>query len=561
MKSFLGRSGAALVLCLAIGVAFGMSGCQGAKSRTNTLAHPEPTTSAERRGDAYLKSGSLKGALQEYDRALEEGAPEHVINWRKGNAYFSARKWEEAYVHFRQAINGRPDWVLAQEGAGFAAFEMGEFSKSREYFQRSSELNPDNWVPYAFLAVINNVLGNNAAAQEANQKAIELAGEDKILADATIKRAYAKAVVVFEEQGDPRKSAVADTGGEDDPLGRLESLAAAPVRTPEAVPDADEEPESDGGWEVVEEKRVPGRILGLDGSVSGNATRSANATVSEIAASDSPELPEANATQVPASGSSESGGHSAGDSVVANATREIVDANATEESGLLMSASDSVTVIESPGYDEINGIPAVAANGTGAGNATPDAAGSEPASAIAAEVDARQADGRQDAVEEPEPTRDEDRAPQAPAHSAETEPDTATATADVAAAESEAAKGVSDTAPVQPAPSASGGAEEPKSPAPSEPRDTRVAEAGMVYAVLESSWRDEPDAAKRIADLEKQGIRAHLVPSEIEGKGFWYRVMIGPRKKLQSCKDIKVELQNRFGLTGLVILKVPESKF
>jgi cell division septation protein DedD len=94
-----------------------------------------------------------------------------------------------------------------------------------------------------------------------------------------------------------------------------------------------------------------------------------------------------------------------------------------------------------------------------------------------------------------------------------------------------------------------------------EAADTRIAPSGMVYAVLESSWREEQRAVKRLADLTGRGVRAHLVPSRIEGRGLWFRVMIGPRKKLQETKDIKAELQRRFGLNDLVILEVPESKF
>lgn len=580
MTMFLGRRSAVLLLLFVIAT-FGLTACQGAKSASNTLAPPDPTTAAERKGLAYLKAGSLNGALEQYDIALAEGAPSAVINWRKGDAYFSAKKWAPAFRHFKMAIDEDPDWELAQEGAGFAAFELGEFHNARVYFERSTELYGKNWVPHAFLAVIYKLEGQQEQARAESETAYELAGDNKVLADATMRRAFLRAALLKEQRKDEPQTSVAAPDAGAGPLGRLESLA--PDASQSGQESAGQAPEqtSDDGWEVVEERRIPGYILGMNGTMGVNATLAARAAkaarADDAAAAQAGKSQQADIVATQAGAEKEGGEEAAG---------------VSKESGLNMSNDGSVTVIESPGFEDMNGTfaegnaslvghsnnatsanatsaNATSANATSAGSSAPPRQAGErtaaklSAAAVAANATAEQtapsaaAGNRTAGPRVIEPQKTEPRAQEATAAGTyATSPHNATQVATAMSAPKAAA----------PKPAAHNATQAGTAPAASqqnatEPKDTRIAGPGMVYAVLESSWREEYRAVNRVAQLKKRGIRAHVVPSEVKDKGFWYRVMIGPRKKLQETKDIKEELKTRFGLADLVILKVPESKF
>ncbi|TVM33122.1 SPOR domain-containing protein [Oceanidesulfovibrio marinus] len=605
MTTFLGRRGAALLLYLAI-AAFGLTACQGARSASNTLAPPEPTTAAERRGLAYLKAGSLNGALEQYDIALAQGASPAVINWRKGDAYFSAKKWKPAFRHFKLAIDESPDWELAQEGAGFAAFELGEFHNARVYFERSTELYGKNWVPHAFLAVIYKLEGQLEQAKAESETAYELAGDNRVLADATMKRAFLRAALLKEQRKDEPQTSVAAPDAEAGPLGRLESLApdtSQPGQESANQESAGQAPEKTGdGWEVVEERRIPGYILGTNGTRSVNATRAARAATAARA-------DEAAAAQTEKSQQAE-----------ANATGEALEveggnetAGPTKESGLNMSHEGSVTVIESPGFEDMNGTLAAGnaslaghranatsanatslsasaskvspANTTAAPSPAPSRQAGESAAAQVSTVAAAAKNATAERAAQSAISANRSAVPQVvepkiaerkKAEPAKAEPKPVVPTAAGANATAprnaphnatQVATAMSAPRPATPRPAADNATQTGTAEAESQqhnatrPRVASIAEPGMVYAVLESSWREEYRAVNRVADLKKRGIRAHVVPSQVKNKGLWYRVMIGPRKKLQETKDIKEELKKRFGLTDLVILKIPESKF
>ncbi len=182
---------------LVMAMLLALTGCQASKQ--SAVGEPTATTDAERKGDAYLKTGVLRGALVEYEKALEEGADPASVYWRMGNAYFNSKMWEESQDAFEQAITHEPGMALAHEGAAFAAFEQGRFQEATRHFESVVRLRPESWVPQAFLAVLYKLEGRTQEALAANGRALQLSGKDAVVADATIKRAFTKAARVKQE--------------------------------------------------------------------------------------------------------------------------------------------------------------------------------------------------------------------------------------------------------------------------------------------------------------------------------------------------------------------------
>jgi tetratricopeptide (TPR) repeat protein len=81
-----------------------------------------------------------------YLNALLELAPNRVDLWlEQGSLYEELERWKEAEQSYRQAIHLQPEHVEALNRLAFLLHAKGQREEAKRLWQRSLELNPDQW--------------------------------------------------------------------------------------------------------------------------------------------------------------------------------------------------------------------------------------------------------------------------------------------------------------------------------------------------------------------------------------------------------------------------------
>jgi cell division septation protein DedD len=106
------------------------------------------------------------------------------------------------------------------------------------------------------------------------------------------------------------------------------------------------------------------------------------------------------------------------------------------------------------------------------------------------------------------------------------------------------------------------------SPVVSRPRDTLTQmahEASSVttppvdegraggYQLQTSSFRSEMEASSFATALRQRGHRAYVEPTELAGRGTWYRVRVGPFKTQREAAAYRVEFEKKEHLVPFIV--------
>ncbi|AGW15117.1 hypothetical protein DGI_3437 [Megalodesulfovibrio gigas DSM 1382 = ATCC 19364] len=561
-----GRPVLAAVVVLACCVVLVAASCKTASKQqmSQGLAPPPSTTDAERLGDQYMANNMAQAAIPQFEQALAAGASKASVAWRIGNAYFSLKKWPEALEAFRQAIAADPRLAVAYEGAGYASFELGRFEEAVMFFEQATELAPAHWVPHAFLAVLYRLDGNRDQAMAEKETTLTLAGEaNKLMASDTIRRALNRALALRDKAAlpPPEDAAVQDlalleapdrprtqTAGRDQPAASGASAVPDDILDP-LSPDMDilglgdqsggQSDDRPGRTQTRRQERgrdsggeTPSSITGQAGARDAlpPAAVSANATPPHDIAPPSTARNTADDTRAKEFSANATNATAARQDANATAARQDANATAARQDANATPA-DVQYVISTPLLSP----------------------GAAKAQAAKAQAEAKQAEARQAEARQAEVKQAEAKLP-----GKESDPGNRTAVTAPTAAEGPARQ---DSAPAFEARNASASAESvassngtsrrtgslPAQPGPGEP---------FVYSLLESSWKSRDRAVERANYLRLRGVRAQLMEADLGPKGLHYRVMIGSRQQKGAIEAIKKELDARFGLHGLVILRI-----
>lgn len=513
----------AWLVCLACCLVLALAACKTTSKQQETrgLTPPPPTTDAERLGDQYMANNMAQAAIPQFEQALATGADKSSVAWRIGNAYFSLKKWPEALEAFRQAIAADPRMAIAYEGAGYASFELGRFDEATVFFEQAAELAPNHWVPHAFLAVLYRLEDQREQSEQAKNATLTLAGEaNKLMAADTIRRALNRALALRGKTTMPPPA---------DPVQDL-ALLEAPggMGAQRQAPPAADTPDA-----ILDPLSRDMDILGLDDGL-GNARRPGVRTESSPPQRPSPEAIEAQGAQ----------------KAVPKAEQAKVETK-TEPKTESKTEPTPVAAMPAPQAAVDNGTAAVPAKATAAQHVTvapPVPAAANPVSdnASAAKPPAAgNATGEPYLVSTPVLSPGAAKQGQAKQEAASAPPPAAPGNATGTAAAKNPAPPASSKAPA--AAKTPAGDETPARPAPGEP---------YIYSLLESSWKSKDRALERANYLRLRGVRAQIMEADLGAKGLHYRVMIGSRQRQGDIEDIKKELQKRYGLSGLVILRI-----
>jgi hypothetical protein len=216
-----------LVICLLAG----LTACVDA-SKNKIPAPPAPTTEEERQGDYVFQSGNPDQAVQLYDRALKSGASRASVEYRKGFAYFAKSAWVEAYSCFEQAIAADPQLLVAYEGAGISAFQLGRLDAAAARLQHTIDNAPKHWAPYVFLSAVQYARGKMAEAQKLQEQGFAIAGKERA---PMVQRTLVGAFQVAEKQRATYKPG-AETAAKDGNAPVTPGSMTPPVTTEELIP-------------------------------------------------------------------------------------------------------------------------------------------------------------------------------------------------------------------------------------------------------------------------------------------------------------------------------------
>lgn len=121
-----------------------------------------------------LEKKNYVGALADLRRILKEPEPNPIVHYQIGVCQTLLGKYPEALDSFHRArAAGIDGWEL-WSGLGMAYFNLGENSRSREYFDRVLESNPDHPTAHFYRGRIDLKEGLYAQAEQQFRKVLAL---------------------------------------------------------------------------------------------------------------------------------------------------------------------------------------------------------------------------------------------------------------------------------------------------------------------------------------------------------------------------------------------------
>ncbi len=119
-----------------------------------------------------LEKKDYVGALADLRRILEEPEPNPIVHYQIGVCQTLLGKYPEALDSFHRARGaGIGGWEL-WSGLGMAYFNLGENSRSREYFDRVLKSNPDHRTAHFYIGRIELKEGFYAQAEQKFRKVL-----------------------------------------------------------------------------------------------------------------------------------------------------------------------------------------------------------------------------------------------------------------------------------------------------------------------------------------------------------------------------------------------------
>jgi len=84
---------------------------------------------------------------------------------------------------------------------------------------------------------------------------------------------------------------------------------------------------------------------------------------------------------------------------------------------------------------------------------------------------------------------------------------------------------------------------------------TPAVNSKLRYTVQVSSHQEKQAAAEDVRKMKQSGFAAFIVPSELPGKGTWYRVRIGSFTRKEAAEKLSQDVQTKAGGTPIVVLE------
>ena len=148
--------------------------------------HPRSAAAWNNRAVTRVRLGDLNGAVRDYNHAVELAPDDAELYFNRGNAFVSARLYQEAIMDYDRAIQLNPIYARALFNRGSAAALAGRRDAARRDWQAALDLEPD---PYAKSAMRRSTgLGPGMPAVALQPAASPLALDSRALTTRAISR-------------------------------------------------------------------------------------------------------------------------------------------------------------------------------------------------------------------------------------------------------------------------------------------------------------------------------------------------------------------------------------
>lgn len=153
-----------------------LTGCAGLSQQAGPATTGEAVASPSERllGQAREshRKGQLNEALSFYERVLD-GQPDHVeANVGAGEVLLDMRQPGPALERFERVLKRSPDSVAALEGRGYALLGLRRLNEAGVALKRVVGLNPARWRAWSGLGILADLRRDGASAQGYYQKAL-----------------------------------------------------------------------------------------------------------------------------------------------------------------------------------------------------------------------------------------------------------------------------------------------------------------------------------------------------------------------------------------------------
>ena len=222
-------------------------------SAGNTKDKPQPpqtqptaATNTAQKADYFLnqglnqvKEGDYRGAIADFNQALQINPNDAELYHNRGNARFKLGEIQAAMEDFTQALRLNPDYAEAYVGRGNAYHKLGNNQGAVIYYTQLLRLNPKDAKAYYNRGVAQSKRGEQQRAIEDYQKAVKLFYEqgdevnckravenlDKLQPPTPSKSAVNANTPFKPSSTSPRSSSKASSGSQDNTI-RLEQASS-----------------------------------------------------------------------------------------------------------------------------------------------------------------------------------------------------------------------------------------------------------------------------------------------------------------------------------------------
>ena len=113
-----------------------LAGLIAACTTTQNVAEQKSQAEAIRNlGEAYLRQGEYRAALQQLKKAENIYPSDHILQDDLGLAYYHLNHQDEAIQHFKKALEIKPDYTPARNNLGNAYAQNKEWAKALEQYK------------------------------------------------------------------------------------------------------------------------------------------------------------------------------------------------------------------------------------------------------------------------------------------------------------------------------------------------------------------------------------------------------------------------------------------
>lgn len=133
--------------------------------------------------DYYFENGKYSRALKWYDMSGDKGltnSQREEYNFKKGYAYFTSRKYDQAKTYFQKLLDSPKYGSQAKYYTGYIAYQEDNYKEASEYFDGVSQDEEYNEKLSYFKADMNFKLGNFQKAIDLSKKELPNADRKEI---------------------------------------------------------------------------------------------------------------------------------------------------------------------------------------------------------------------------------------------------------------------------------------------------------------------------------------------------------------------------------------------